>query len=131
MTETNPATETKLVRGVENPAIIDLISTDPRRDQVVLTLIEKRPWGLGPDQLEQLNDKLSNYFVYVLDGHLAEQYPQYAGKSVRLQLDSVHEPDELARELLRNATQAANERGLALVLRVVDEDAIPPAPWEA
>ncbi len=127
MTENN---QEKLSRGVENPAIVDLISFDERRSQVVLTLIETRSWDQGQAQLEQLNDKLSNYFVYVLDGHLAEQYPQYAGKAVRIQLDCTSEPDDLARELLRNATQVANERGLALVIRVVDAEAIPPAPWE-
>ena len=123
-------TEDKIQRGVENPAIIDLIANDPRRDQVVLTLIETREWSGLQEQLEQLNDKLSNYFVYVLDGHLAEQYPQYAGQPVRIQLDCTHEPDEQARELLRNATQVANERGLALVIRVVDAEDLPAAPWE-
>ena len=119
-----------LERGVRNPEIVDLITTDPRRGHVVLVLVEDRGWDLGQEQLQQLNDKLSNYFVYAIDGHLAEQYPQYAGMPVRIQLDTTEEPSPEARALLREATRVGSENGLAVVVRVLDETDLPRAPWE-
>lgn len=128
MTEGEP-TE-RPARGVQNPEIVDLITKDSRRNQVVLVLIEDRGWDLGRDQLEQLNDKLGNYFVYVLDGHLEEQYPQYAGMPVRIQLDTTAEPCPEARAMLREATRVGAQHGLAVVVRVLDVEDIPKAPWE-
>ena len=119
-----------LPRGVKNPEIVDLITTDPRRGQVVLVAIEDRGWDLGREQLEQLNDKLSNYFVYAIEGHLAEQYPQYAGMPVRIQLDTTEEPSPEARALLQEATRVGTQNGLALVVRLVDAEDLPRAPWE-
>lgn len=117
-------------RGIENPAIIDLITLDAERDEVVLVLIERRPWGLGQAQREQLNDKLNSYFTYVLDGHLLDQYPQYLGKPVRLQLDCVEEPEGEEEGMLREAARVAREEGLSFVIRLVKAEEIPLAPWE-
>lgn len=122
--------EEYLKRGVENPTIIDLITADPASDEVVLVMIEERPWTLGSAQLEQLNDKLNAYFVYVLDGHLVEQYPEYLGVPVRLQLDCAHEPSAEARGMLRMATQVAHEHGLEFAIRHVEAGEVKRAPWE-
>ena len=130
MAETGAEAGEYLQRGVANPEIVDLVTTDPRRGHVVLVLIEDRGWGLGKEQLEQLNDKLSNYFVYVIDGHLAEQYPQYAGWPVRIQLDTTEEPSPEARTLLREATRVGAQNGLAVVVRVLDREDLSRAPWE-
>jgi len=79
-------------RGVQNPNVIDLISLDAEANQVVLLMLEQRPWGTVPDQLEQLDEKYNSYVSYVLDGHLVRQYPQYADKAVRIQLDCASPP---------------------------------------
>jgi hypothetical protein len=98
-------------RGVQNPNVIDLISLDAEANEVVLLMLEERPWGTVANQLEQLDEKYNSYVSYVLDGHLANQYPQYADKAVRIQLDCVSPPG--ADEQIRfNAMQnfAASER---------------------
>ncbi len=84
--------EARETPGVLNPHVIDLISLDPEANEVVLLMLEKRPWGTVPNQLEQLDDKYNSYVSYVLDGHLAKQYPQYADKAVRIQLDCASPP---------------------------------------
>ena len=106
-------------RGVQNPNVIDLISLDAEANQVVLLMLEERPWGTVSDQLEQLDEKYNNYVSYVLDGHLARQYPQYADKVVRIQLDCASPPG--TQELVRiNAMRnfAASER-LAFAVSVI------------
>jgi hypothetical protein len=41
-------------RGVHNPRVIDLITPDPSSGEVVLVMLEERPWQSDPDQLRQL-----------------------------------------------------------------------------
>ena len=84
--------EARETPGVHNPRVIDLISLDSEANEVVLVMLEKRPWGTVPNQLEQLDDKYNSYVSYVLEGHLAKQYPQYADKAVRIQLDCASPP---------------------------------------
>lgn len=119
-----------LVRGIANPAIIDLITTEPGHAGVNLVMIERRPWEGGRQQLEELDAKLNNYLIYVLDGHLERQYPQYAGLPVCLRLDCVEEPHASARRVLQEASRVAVENGLSFAYRVVSEAEIPSAPWE-
>ena len=87
-------------RGIENPKVVDLIYPDMERDQVVLRLVETRPWNLGPEQISQLEEKFNNYLDYVLDGWMARQYPQYAGKRVRIQLICQAMPSGLVKRML-------------------------------
>ncbi len=103
--------ETREARGVHNPEVIDLISLDSEANEVVLVMLEERPWGTVSNQLEQLDDKYNSYVSYVLDGHLAKQYPQYADKTVRIQLDCMSPPgsqEQIRINAMRNF--AASER---------------------
>jgi len=116
-------------RGIENPSIIDLVSTDG--DVVVLVMLEERPWNQGRDQLEELDAKLNSYFSYVIDGHLSEQYPEYAGQPVRVQLDTLHQPSDAAMEMVAVASRIANDHGFSLAVRLVEASEIARPPWEA
>jgi hypothetical protein len=84
--------EARESRGVHNPRVVDLIAEDDSNGEVVLVMLEDRPWGAHPEQLRQLEAKFNNYLEYVLGGHLAEQYPQYAARSVRFQIDCAANP---------------------------------------
>ena len=79
----------EMQRGVENPDIIDLITPDPTSGEVVLLIIEERPWGSDKNQLVQFDEKLNRYLAYILDGFLGRQYPQYENTPVRIQIDCV------------------------------------------
>ena len=74
--------------------MVDLIGLDASGQEVVLTLIEERPWGSGDEQLVQLQEKLNSYLDYVLDGFMAEDYPEYQGKPVCFQLECAAVPGE-------------------------------------
>ncbi len=98
-------------RGVHNPRVVDLIRLDAESDEVVLLMVEERPWGTVPEQFGQLEDKFNSYLSYVLGGHLAEEYPQYAGKRVCFELECVGAPG--SRELglltaMRNFAEGEN-----------------------
>ncbi len=58
---------------------------------------ERRP---SPEQLRQLEAKFNSYLTYVLDGHMAKQYPQYQSKRVRFLLDCATQPGQNERAML-------------------------------
>ena len=117
-------------RGVENPNVVDLIGPDRGRGEVVLSIFEQRPWTGGRAQLEEHEEKLNAYFVYVLDGHLARDYPQYRGVPARIELICADEPGEAERPFLAAVSQAAVDNGLRFVVRIDAEPLARRAPWE-
>ena len=104
--------------GVENAKVIDLISTDPAADKVVLTMVERRPWGASPQQFQQIEEKINRYMGYVLDGFLADHYPQFEGKKVQLRLECAEEPHGDAVLFVQAAASAARDHGRELVVAV-------------
>lgn len=104
--------------GVENPQIMDLITVDAASGDVVLVMIERRPWGENPLQLKQIEEKINRYLAYVLDGFLAEQHPSYVGKKVRVRLDCAEAPHGEAARFVEAATHAIRNEGLDFEVRV-------------
>jgi translation initiation factor RLI1 len=108
--------------GVQNAMVIDLITLDKAADTVVLVMTERRAWGAAAEQLRQIEEKLNRYMGYVLDGFLAEQYPQYQGKSVRIRLDCAEEPHGEAARFVAAMTDATESYGIHFAMTV-----LPPA----
>ena len=79
-------------RGVHNPRVIDLITPDVESGEIVLVMLEERPWQSEPDQMRQLEAKFNAYLEYALGGHLVQQYPEYEGRPVRFQLECAENP---------------------------------------
>jgi hypothetical protein len=106
--------------GVQNPAVIDLITLDKTSDTVVLVMTERRPWGAAREQLKQIEEKLNRYLGYVLDGFLAEQYPQYTGKSVQIRFDCAEEPHGEAARFVAAMTDASESHGIHFMVSKAD-----------
>ena len=104
--------------GVENPKVVDLIGVDPVSDKVVLTMIERRPWGADQRQFQQIEEKINRYMGYALDGFLAEHYPQYEGKRVQLRLECAEEPHGDAVLFVKAAARASEDHGLEFLVVV-------------
>ncbi len=119
-----------LQRGVRNPEIVDLISLDESTGEVVLTMIEDRPWHSIEAGLSDLDEKCNRYFVYLLDGFFAEQYPQYRGRRIRVQLDCLEAPPEDAMPLLGGIGGFAEAHGMQFTIRLIRQKDIPRADWE-
>jgi hypothetical protein len=106
-------------RGVFNPRVVDLVSWDAEREEVVLTLLEERPWESEPEQLRQLEDKFNAYLAYVLDGHMVQQYPHYENKDICFQLDCAESPRGDVENMLRSMQNFAANEGVRLVVQVI------------
>jgi hypothetical protein len=104
--------------GVQNPMIMDLITLDPASDCVVMVMIERRPWGASPRQLNEIEEKINRYLGYALDGFLAQQYPQYRGKSVQIRLDCAEAPHGLAASFVEAAQRATYAHGIQFLVNV-------------
>lgn len=122
--------ESREPRGVPNPRIVDLVTIDPERGEVVLKMLEGRRWGTETDQVDQLEEKLNSYFVYVLDGHLANHYPEYEGMPVCIQLDCVEPPRKEEQPGFVNVATFAELHGIRFEVRVVADPFRHKAPWE-
>ena len=91
--------------GLEHTGVLDAFAYDSRRDLLVLAMYETRPWGKEDQQILQLQEKLNAYASFILDGEMTESFPQYAGKTVEIQLRTRHLPDPLALGLLQQARE--------------------------
>lgn len=98
--------------------MLDAFAHDTRDDVLVLAMFETRAWDLGDRQLWQLQEKLNAYVSFILDGELKDNFPHFAGKPVRIELRTVHEPSERAMGFLGRARDqlALQEIGLDVVL---------------
>jgi hypothetical protein len=86
--------------GLQNPGMLDALAHDTRTDTLILAMYEDRPWLGSETQLIELQEKLNAYLSFVLDGELIDEYPKLVGKRVRIQLRTVHDPDERALEFI-------------------------------
>jgi hypothetical protein len=103
-------------RGVHNARVVDLIRLDAATDAVELLMLETRPWGGDPRQLEQLEAKFNSYLGYVQTGALARDYPQYAGRHVRFRLECASAPTGDAAAMLGAMRDFAEGEGIAFAL---------------
>ena len=110
-------------RGVFNPRVVDLVSVDEASDEVVLVMLEERAWGSDAEQLRELEAKFNAYLSYVLGGYLLQQYPDYAERGVRFQLDCVENPRAEEAAFFTAMSNFAAGEGIRLVVRVMQRGA--------
>src|SRR6266496_6614557 len=67
--------------------VVDLISHNPKTNEVTLIMVEARDRNLAPEAVHQLDAKLAGYTEFILSGTLTRQYPEYANCPVCIRLD--------------------------------------------
>lgn len=100
--------------GIEQAHIIDSIVHDAKTDEVVLTMVERRPWDDSDEQLFQLQEKFNTYVSFALDGEMLEAYPAFAKKRLRLRLECVAPPTEKVRNFLNLFHEQLEFQGIEL-----------------
>jgi hypothetical protein len=84
--------EARSPAGLERTGVIDFFAHDTRTDELLLVMVESRPWNNSQDQLFQLQEKFNAYVSFLLDGELAEAHPELAGKNARIELRCAEMP---------------------------------------
>src|SRR5215471_16087769 len=72
--------------GVQYPDVVDLVAFVPSSGEVVLAIIEERPWDDSDERLFELQRKIHNYVGFALDGGLEKNYPDYGKRPIRFEL---------------------------------------------
>jgi len=85
---------------VHDPNSIDIVAHNPKTDEVILVMVESREWGDAGARLPELQAKLNTYIGYALDGRLACDYPSFALKPIRIELQTQHPPSLRAQQFL-------------------------------
>ena len=109
------------VRGVEHAHVIDLIADDSNSGEVALIMLEERPWDGSELRLFQLQEKINAYLSFALDGEMAEAYPQFAARKIRLQLDCAGLPGSDVVGFLSAVREQIAFQGINLEVRVMGE----------
>ena len=105
---------------VQDPNLIDIITYNPKTDEVMLVMVEPREWGEDGELLPELQAKLNTYLVYALDGRLVCDYPAYYSKPVRIELRTQHPPSSRDQEFLDVVIREDLEpRGISFGWRVI------------
>ena len=115
--------------GLEHPAVLDAFAHDKRRDTLVLAMYETRPWTGDEAHILQLQEKLNAYASFILDGEMAEAFPQFVGKPVEVQLRTRHQPAPLTLGFLNQAKDQLSLQQLTIeTIRIDAAEEFEPAP---
>lgn len=111
------------IEGLENPAILDAIAHDLQNDEVVMAMYELRPWLDLDLQLFQLQEKLNAYVSFALDGEMAESYPSYVNKKIRIHLRTAEDPPDKVMEFASLVRNQLELQGITFeVILITDSD---------
>jgi len=106
--------------GVQHPDIIDKVIKD-KDGSVVLVMREDRPWDGSEQRAVELRKKINTYAAFVLQGQLAADYANLAGKPVSFQLWCIqHRPDPTLLHLLDQANAQLASHSLRISVRVIE-----------
>jgi hypothetical protein len=84
----------------DRTGIIDVIANDAKTGEVVLVMNEPDAWSDSDERLLGLQERFNAYVSFLLDGEMASDHPELAGKSARIEVRCAHTPDARALELL-------------------------------
>lgn len=93
-------TEDRIAKVRARTGVIDLIAQDPKTGEVVLVMKETDEWDGADERLLALQERFNVYVSFLLDGEMASDHPDLAGKPARIELRCAHLPDTHALELL-------------------------------
>jgi len=105
--------------GVWNPHVVDLLTFNQKNNEFVFHIIEP-PEGDLSTQLPQLQAKIRSYLSYVLDGTLAEDFPDSVSSGVAFRLNCAHRPSRRASHFVNRAAHELDELGIRFVVKVLD-----------
>jgi hypothetical protein len=93
-------TEDRTAKARDRTGVIDLIAQASKTGEVVLVMKEPNEWDGSDEQLLALQERFNAYVSFLLDGEMATDHPELAGKPARIELRCAHLPDTRALEFL-------------------------------
>ena len=97
--------------SVEQPDVIDIISTDRLTGDTVLTISDHLDWSDSTAHQLLLQRKLNRYLAFVESGEILESYPDARGKSIMFSAVFRFPPDASGRSFLTKVKAAVESAG--------------------
>ena len=107
--------------SLQHANLIDILAHDKSTDEVIITMVEPRPWDGSDQRLYELQEKLNAYLSFALDGEMLAQLPQLAGKNIRISLDCREEPDSRTAEFIDLVRKQIGFQGIQFTVSVVPD----------
>ncbi|HWN24565.1 MAG TPA: DUF6572 domain-containing protein [Candidatus Sulfotelmatobacter sp.] len=92
--------ENRSIKAKDRTGLIDVIARDTKTGEVVLVMNEPDGWDGSDARLLEVQERFNAYVSFLLDGEMASEHPDLAGKPARIELRCAHMPDPRAIELL-------------------------------
>lgn len=105
--------------GVQNPAVVDLVTYDAKSEEFALIMTETRPWDGSAERVLELQQKINNYLSFALDGQMGREHPGSVGKVIRLQLDCATPPDSETQHFIDLVRTKLRDQGIRFVVNLV------------
>ncbi len=102
-----------------NPDQLDLVTFDSADGEYVLVISAMGEWDDSEEEQALLLQKINNYLKFVLDGGLAEHFPQTNGMSTRIQIDSTSRPPLNANRVITQAQTLLSQQGIRLCVNLI------------
>ena len=106
--------------GLENPGVVDAISTAKDDSQVTLSIFDAWDWVDEANHLFAIQDKLNSYSDFVQSGQIYENYPAAVSRPVIIQLVTKYPLPAKAEAYLNVARKAAVQLNLQISSRILE-----------
>ena len=100
--------------SVEQPDLVDVISTDTKTGHVVLTISDHLDWSDTTNHQTILQTKLNRYLAFVESGEILTRYRDAKGRPVAIKVVFKFRPDRDGWNFLAKAKAVVESAGLSL-----------------
>ncbi len=104
--------------SLEKANVIDALGIEEPSGRVVLVIRHEAPWDGSEGQLYLLQEKLNAYVSFALDGEMAGEYPDWAGRAVGLRIECATAPDPRTLHVLGHVRRQLGFQEIELEVRV-------------
>jgi hypothetical protein len=118
MSDPNSNPDHSTPKGLEHAGVIDFLGFDPKASEVLMVMVEHRPWIHVEAQLFQLQEKLNAYLSFALDGEMTEAYPQFSGQPLKIRLECAEPPVEETLDFLQHVYEQMALQGITFEVEV-------------
>lgn len=100
--------------SVEQFDVVDVISTDPKTGQVVLTISDHLDWTDSVRHQAVLQAKFNKYLAFIESGEILTRYPEAKGRPIAINVVFKHKPDQEGWQFLGRAQRVIESAGFTL-----------------
>lgn len=102
--------------AIDNENVIDLISTDEKHNEIVLTIADHLDWKLNMEHLSLLQTKINTYLGFIENDEIYEKYPTPLNKKLVIQVAGKYDlpNDEDVEEFYSRAIETVKKLNVIL-----------------